>query len=259
MRPDNRGNTVEEKKLGDLIVNIQKINKTYPQGLRVLRDFSAEIRKREVVVVIGPSGSGKSTLLRCLNGLEEIDSGSIIIDGIPLDEKRAHRRQIRKEVGIVFQSFNLFPHLKVYDNVGLAQKVVLRRDKDSVRERTMALLGKVGLEAKADRYPGQLSGGEQQRVAIARALALKPKVMLFDEVTSALDPELIGEVLEVMKTLAREGMTMIVVTHEMGFAREVGDRVILMENGRIVEQGAAEPFFDDPKEERTRRFLRQIL
>ena len=249
---------MEEKKLGDSIISIQRINKTYPQGLQVLRDFSAEIRRREVVVVIGPSGSGKSTLLRCLNGLEEIDSGTIIIDGIPLDEKRAHLLQIRKEVGMVFQSFNLFPHLKVYDNVGLAQKVVLRRDKDSVRETTMALLGKVGLEAKADRYPGQLSGGEQQRVAIARALALKPKVMLFDEVTSALDPELIGEVLEVMKTLAREGMTMIVVTHEMGFAREVGDRIIFMENGRIVEEGAAEPFFEDPKEARTRRFLFRI-
>ncbi len=250
---------MEEKKPGDPIISIQRINKSYAPGLPVLRDFTAEIRRREVVVVIGPSGSGKSTLLRCLNGLEDIDSGTIIIDGIPLDGERGHLLQIRKEVGMVFQSFNLFPHLKVVDNVGLAQKVVLRRDRDAIGERTMALLRRVGLEAKADRYPAQLSGGEQQRVAIARALAMKPKVMLFDEVTSALDPELIGEVLEVMKSLAREGMTMIVVTHEMGFAREVGDRVIFMENGRIVEEGAAKPFFDDPKEDRTRRFLRQIL
>ncbi len=250
---------MEEKKPGDPIISIQRINKSYAPGLPVLRDFTAEIRRREVVVVIGPSGSGKSTLLRCLNGLEDIDSGTIIIDGIPLDGERGHLLQIRKEVGMVFQSFNLFPHLKVVDNVGLAQKVVLRRDRDAIGERTMALLRRVGLEAKADRYPAQLSGGEQQRVAIARALAMKPKVMLFDEVTSALDPELIGEVLEVMKSLAREGMTMIVVTHEMGFAREVGDRVIFMENGRIVEEGAAQPFFDDPKEDRTRRFLRQIL
>lgn len=250
---------MEDNQTGDRIIRIQGISKTYPNGVAVLKGFSTEIRRREVVVIIGPSGAGKSTLLRCLNGLEEIDSGSIVIDGIPLDQDRGRRLQIRRQVGMVFQSFNLFPHLSVYDNVGLAQKVVLRRPKAEIRSTTMDLLRKVGLEAKADRYPGQLSGGEQQRVAIARALAVTPKVMLFDEVTSALDPELIGEVLEVMKALAREGMTMLVVTHEMGFAREVGDRVIFMEQGRIVEQGSAEAFFSNPREERTKRFLRQIL
>lgn len=250
---------MNEKTLGDPIIRIQGINKTFETGLQVLSDFTAEIREREVVVVIGPSGSGKSTLLRCLNGLEEIDSGAITIDGIRLDGESAHLLQIRKEVGMVFQSFNLFPHLKAYENVALAQKVVLRREKEEIRETTMALLRRVGLEAKADRYPAQLSGGEQQRVAIARALAMRPRVMLFDEVTSALDPELIGEVLEVMKSLAMEGMTMMVVTHEMGFAREVGDRIIFMENGRIVEEGSAASFFENPEEERTRRFLRQIL
>ena len=243
----------------DRLIRIQKISKTYPNGVAVLREFSTDIRRQEVVVIIGPSGAGKSTLLRCLNGLEEIDSGSIVIDGVPLDRDRAHRRRIRKEVGMVFQSFNLFPHLSVYDNVALAQKVVLGKPKAEIRSTTKDLLRKVGLEAKAGRYPAQLSGGEQQRVAIARALAVKPKVMLFDEVTSALDPELIGEVLEVMKALAREGMTMLVVTHEMGFAREVGDRVIFMEQGRIVEQGPAEAFFSHPGQERTKRFLRQIL
>jgi len=246
-------------KTEDCIIRIQGVSKAYPNGVAVLKGFSTDIRRQEVVVIIGPSGAGKSTLLRCLNGLEEIDSGSIVIDGIPLDQDRRHRLQIRKEVGMVFQSFNLFPHLSAYDNVGLAQKVVLKRPKEAIRATTMELLRKVGLEAKAHRYPAQLSGGEQQRVAIARALAAKPKVMLFDEVTSALDPELIGEVLEVMKALAREGMTMLVVTHEMGFAREVGDRVIFMEQGRIVEQGPAEAFFSNPREERTRRFLGQIL
>lgn len=250
---------MEHKKPEDRIIHIQGISKAYPNGATVLKGFSTDIRRREVIVIIGPSGAGKSTLLRCLNGLEEIDSGSIVIDGVPLDRDRGHRLQIRKQVGMVFQSFNLFPHLSVYDNVGLAQKVVLGKPKAEIRSATMDLLRKVGLDAKADRYPAQLSGGEQQRVAIARALAVKPKVMLFDEVTSALDPELIGEVLEVMKALAREGMTMLVVTHEMGFAREVGDRVIFMERGRIVEQGPAEAFFSSPREERTKRFLRRIL
>jgi ABC-type polar amino acid transport system ATPase subunit len=211
------------------------------------------------VVVIGPSGSGKSTFLRCLNGLEEIDGGSIVIDGIPLDHHKKHRLEIRKEVGMVFQSFNLFPHMTVLDNITLAQKLVRRKSSENARMTAMELLQKVNIPEKADSYPGQLSGGQQQRVAIARALAMMPKVMLFDEATSALDPEMIGEVLEVMKNLAREGMTMVVVTHEMGFAREVSDWVIFMEDGRKVEEGTAEHFFSNPREERTRLFLSQIL
>jgi polar amino acid transport system ATP-binding protein len=210
-------------------------------------------------VVIGPSGSGKSTFLRCLNGLEEVDHGSIIVDGIPLDDNRKNRLEIRKEVGMVFQQFNLFPHMTVVDNVNLAQRRVRNKSKAEARAMSMDLLEKVGIAEKADNYPSQLSGGQQQRVAIARALAMMPKVMLFDEATSALDPEMIGEVLDVMKDLAREGMTMICVTHEMGFAREVSDRVIFMENGKIIEVGTAEHFFTAPAEERTRLFLGQIL
>jgi polar amino acid transport system ATP-binding protein len=212
-----------------------------------------------VVVVIGPSGSGKSTFLRCLNGLEEIDSGSIVIDGIPLDDNKKHRLEIRKEVGMVFQLFNLFPHLTVFENITLAQRLVRKKTKEEAMEMTVNLLKKVGISEKANNFPNQLSGGQQQRVAIARALAIMPKVMLFDEATSALDPEMIGEVLEVMKNLAREGMTMVVVTHEMGFAREVSDRVIFMDFGRIVEEGTAEHFFTNPQEERTKLFLSQIL
>ena len=248
-----------EKKSGDYIVEVNKINKTFPGDIHALRDFSTDIRPSEVVVVIGPSGSGKSTFLRCLNGLEEIDSGSIIIDGIPLDDNKNNRLEIRKEVGMVFQLFNLFPHMTVLQNVALAQRLVRKKTKGEATETTMDLLHKVGIPEKAESYPSQLSGGQQQRVAIARALAMKPKVMLFDEATSALDPEMIGEVLEVMRTLAKEGMTMIVVTHEMGFAREVSDRVIFMDNGLIIEEGNAEHFFSNPREERTKLFLSQIL
>jgi len=212
-----------------------------------------------VVVVIGPSGSGKSTFLRCLNGLEEIDSGFIVIDGIALDDSKKNRLEIRKEVGMVFQQFNLFPHMTVLDNVNLAQRRVRKKSKEKANAMSMDLLKKVGITEKAHNFPSQLSGGQQQRVAIARALAMMPKVMLFDEATSALDPEMIGEVLDVMKDLAREGMTMICVTHEMGFAREVSDRVIFMEDGKIVEIGTAEHFFTAPVEERTRLFLSQIL
>jgi polar amino acid transport system ATP-binding protein len=250
---------MQEEVLGGHIITVNKITKTFPNGVRALHEFSTKIRRSEVVVVIGPSGSGKSTLLRCLNGLEEIDSGSIVIDGIPLDDKKSNRSAIRKEVGMVFQSFNLFPHMTVFENVTLAQRLVRKKSKQDSMETTMDLLKKVGISEKADSYPSQLSGGQQQRVAIARALALMPKVMLFDEVTSALDPEMINEVLDVMKTLAREGMTMVVVTHEMGFAREVSDRVIFMEQGRIVEEGTVQHFFTHPKEERTKRFLSQIL
>lgn len=241
------------------IVVVDQINKTFDNGVKALQDFSARVERGQVVVIIGPSGSGKSTFLRCLNGLESIDSGSITIDNIPLDDSKRHRLEIRKEVGMVFQSFNLFPHMTVKENVDLAQRLVRRKSKDQAHQMTMSLLEKVNIVDKAHSYPSQLSGGQQQRVAIARALAMMPKVMLFDEATSALDPEMIGEVLEVMKDLAREGMTMLCVTHEMGFAREVSDRVIFMEDGRIVEVGTAEHFFSNPVEERTRLFLSQIL
>jgi ABC-type polar amino acid transport system ATPase subunit len=250
---------VQEKQMGDYIVTVNKINKTFPNGVFALRDFTTRIRRREVVVIIGPSGSGKSTFLRCLNGLEEIDSGSIVIDGIPLDENKKNRWVIRKEVGMVFQSFNLFPHKTVLANITLAPRLVRKKSNDEATQMAMDLLKKVNIPEKADSYPSQLSGGQQQRVAIARALAMHPKVMMFDEATSALDPEMIGEVLDVMKNLAVEGMTMIVVTHEMGFAREVSDRVIFMEDGYIVEEGTAEHFFKNPQKERTKLFLSQIL
>ena len=243
----------------DYIIDVDKINKTFDNGVQALRDFSTRIRRGEVVVIIGPSGSGKSTFLRCLNGLEEIDSGTIVVDGIPLDDTKRNRLEIRKEVGMVFQLFNLFPHLNVLENVNLAQRLVRKKSKTAANQMSMNLLEKVGIADKADSFPGQLSGGQQQRVAIARALAMMPKVMLFDEATSALDPEMIGEVLEVMKNLAREGMTMVCVTHEMGFAREVSDQVIFMEDGRIIEIGTAEHFFTNPQEARTRLFLNQIL
>jgi ABC-type polar amino acid transport system ATPase subunit len=241
------------------IVVVDNISKTYPGGVRALTHVSLEVDKKEVVVVIGPSGSGKSTFLRCLNGLEETDLGAIFIDGIPLDHHKKNRLEIRKEVGMVFQSFHLFPHMTVFENVTLAQQLVRRKSKEESARTTRDLLKKVNILEKEGSYPGQLSGGQQQRVAIARALAMKPKVMLFDEATSALDPEMIGEVLEVMKALAREGMTMIVVTHEMGFAREVGDRLVFMEGGRIIEEGETEAIFGNPKEDRTRLFLSQIL
>lgn len=243
----------------DHIILVDRINKVFPNGVHALRDFSIRVQRKEVLVVIGPSGSGKSTFLRCLNGLEEIDSGSIVVDGIPLDDRKENRLEIRKEVGMVFQSFNLFPHLTVLDNVNLAQILVRGKSRKEATETSMVLLGKVGIPEKAKTFPNHLSGGQQQRVAIARALAMMPKVMLFDEATSALDPEMIGEVLEVMKTLAREGMTMVVVTHEMGFAREVSDWMVFMEHGGIVEEGTAEKLFTNPDKERTRAFLSQIL
>jgi ABC-type polar amino acid transport system ATPase subunit len=241
------------------IVEAKELTKIFPGGVVALDRFSLNVRRGEVVVVIGPSGSGKSTFLRCLNGLEEIDGGSVVIDGIPLDHHRKNRLLIREEVGMVFQAFNLFPHMTVRENIDLAQVRVRRKTPAMAAETTMELLRKVGITEKADRYPHELSGGQQQRVAIARALAMSPKVMLFDEATSALDPEMIGEVLEVMRTLAAEGMTMVVVTHEMGFAREVGDRIVFMEAGRIVEEAGTECFFGSPREERTRAFLSQIL
>jgi polar amino acid transport system ATP-binding protein len=250
---------MSEKELCEHIITIENVSKTFAGGVQAVKDFSAKIRRREVVVIMGPSGSGKSTLLRCLNGLEEPDSGTIVVDNIPLDDNRKHRLEIRKEVGMVFQSFNLFPHLTALQNVNLAQIRVRKKSQKEATKLSMELLNKVGIAEKSGNYPAQLSGGQQQRVAIARALAMMPKVMLFDEPTSALDPEMINEVLDVMKNLATEGMTMVVVTHEMGFAREVSDWVIFMDEGQIVETGTAEHFFKNPQEERTKLFLSQIL
>jgi len=249
---DHRANSEMAK------VVARDVNVHYGEA-HALKHVDLDVGVNQVTALIGPSGCGKSTFLRCLNGLEEIDSGSIVIDGISLDDHKKNRLEIRKEVGMVFQQFNLFPHMTVLDNVNLAQRRVRKKSKEEANAMSMDLLKKVGITEKADNYPSQLSGGQQQRVAIARALAMMPKVMLFDEATSALDPEMIGEVLDVMKDLAREGMTMICVTHEMGFAREVSDRVIFMEDGRIVEVGTAEHFFTAPVEERTRLFLSQIL
>jgi ABC-type polar amino acid transport system ATPase subunit len=250
---------MSEKKLGDYIITVDNINKTFTGGIQAVKNFSTNIRRSEVMVIMGPSGSGKSTVLRCLNGLEEPDDGLIVVDGFPLDDNKRNRLEIRKEVGMVFQSFNLFPHLTVLDNVNLAQMRVRKKSKKEARAMSMEMLDKVGIAEKANVYPAQLSGGQQQRVAIARALAMMPKVMLFDEPTSALDPEMIGEVLDVMKDLAREGMTMVCVTHEMGFAREVSDWVIFMDEGMIVETGTVDHFFENPQEERTKLFLSQIL
>ncbi|MFW5696096.1 MAG: amino acid ABC transporter ATP-binding protein [Alkalispirochaeta sp.] len=241
------------------MVQLDHVSKTFPGGIQAVQDVSLQIHRSEVVCIIGPSGSGKSTLLRCINGLEDVDGGRVVVDGIPLDKKKVHRDEIRREVGMVFQSFNLFPHMTVRGNVGLAQKRVRGRTDAEANEVTMELLKKVGIADKFDAYPGQLSGGQQQRVAIARALAMNPRVMLFDEATSALDPEMIGEVLAVMRELANEGMTMAVVTHEMGFAREVADRVVFMDEGRVVETAAAAEFFESATEERARDFLSKVL
>jgi polar amino acid transport system ATP-binding protein len=243
------------------VIKAKNVYKTFyaPHEINALVDVTTDIEAGEVVVVIGPSGSGKSTFLRCLNRLEHATSGHIFIDGIDVLAQKTDINKIRAEVGMVFQSFNLFPHKTVLENVTLAQKVVRKRGADASHQKAMALLNKVGISDKINVFPDQLSGGQQQRVAIARALAMEPKVMLFDEPTSALDPEMIGEVLDVMKTLAREGMTMVVVTHEMGFAREVADRVIFMDEGAIVEEGTPEHFFTDPTHDRTKLFLSQIL
>jgi len=243
------------------MINAQNVYKTFmvPHRVNALVDVTTTIDRGEVVVVIGPSGSGKSTFLRCLNRLETADQGHILIDGIDILDPKTDINKVRAEVGMVFQSFNLFPHKTVEDNVNLAQSVVRKRSKNETRDVTMTLLKKVGISDKKKVYPDQLSGGQQQRVAIARALAMNPKVMLFDEPTSALDPEMIGEVLDVMKTLAKEGMTMVVVTHEMGFAREVADSVIFMDEGAIIEVGSPEHFFTKPEHDRTKLFLKQIL
>ena len=240
------------------IITIRDVHKHFGAEVYALRGISLEILPQEVVVIIGPSGSGKSTLLRCINRLETVDKGSIVVDGIPMDKPKNINR-IRAEVGMVFQLFNLFPHLTVLDNVVVAQKVVRKRDRGEAEEIAVDLLRKVGIPEKVDAYPAQLSGGQQQRVAIARALAMQPKIMLFDEPTSALDPEMIKEVLDVMLELASEGMTMVVVSHEMGFVRAAADRVVFMDNGSIVETTTPELLFTAPEHERTKRFLSQIL
>ena len=241
------------------VTHLIKVFEGRGQMVRAVDDVSTQVAKGEVVVIIGPSGSGKSTFLRCLNGLEEFNDGQVVIDGIDLTESKTNLNAVRREVGMVFQHFNLFPHKTVLENVTLAQRVVRKRKPAEAAERAMKLLTKVGIAEKANEYPSRLSGGQQQRVAIARALAMDPKVMLFDEPTSALDPEMVGEVLDVMKQLAREGMTMAVVTHEMGFAREVADRVMFMDAGRILEDAPPAQFFTAPREPRAQTFLKQLL
>lgn len=226
---------------------------------QALRGVDLTVKDREVLVVLGPSGSGKSTLIRCINRLEAHQEGSIVVDGVELTNDLRNIEKIRSEVGMVFQQFNLFPHLTVLDNITLAPVWVRKKPKADALAKAMELLERVGIPEQAAKFPGQLSGGQQQRVAIARALAMEPKIMLFDEPTSALDPEMIKEVLDVMKELANSGMTMIVVTHEMGFAREVADRLVFMESGEIVEIGTPDQFFSAPREERTKKFLSQIL
>ncbi len=243
---------------GEAIIELDHVDKFFGH-FQALKDINLKVGRQEVVVVCGPSGSGKSTMIRCINRLEEHDNGRILVDGIELTEDLRNIQEIRRETGMVFQQFNLFPHLSVIDNVTLAPRQVRRMPKKDAEELAMQLLERVQIPEQARKYPGQLSGGQQQRVAIARSLAMKPKVMLFDEPTSALDPEMIGEVLDVMKDLAREGMSMVVVTHEMGFAREVADRVVFMADGQIVEVGTPEHFFTNPQEDRTKLFLSQIL
>ena len=240
------------------LVRLEGVHKWFGDN-HVLKGIDLSVAPREVVVVIGPSGSGKSTLLRCINLLEEPTKGKVLFDGHDITDVRVDLNKVRTHIGIVFQAYNLFPHLTASENIALALRKVLKLGEADAGGRALEQLRHVGLEQKADAYPGQLSGGQQQRVAIARALAMRPAVMLFDEVTSALDPELIKEVLDVMKRLAEEGMTMVVVTHEMGFAREVADRVVFMDEGRIVEEGPPAVVFSEPAHERTKRFLSRVL
>jgi ABC-type polar amino acid transport system ATPase subunit len=242
----------------DSVVRLEGVHKSFGDN-EVLRGIDLEVRSREVLTIVGPSGSGKSTLLRCVNLLEPLNAGRIFFEGEEITRKGVDLSAVRQRIGIVFQQFNLFPHLTVMDNLTLAVRRIRREPRAAAEARATELLAQVGLTEKAGQHPHQLSGGQQQRVAIARALMMSPHVMLFDEVTSALDPELVGEVLIVMRDLARDGMTMLVVTHEMQFAREVGDRLVFMDEGRIVEEGVPAEVLDNPREERTRRFLRRSL
>lgn len=243
---------------GEVLIRVEKLGKTF-RKLEVLKEISTEIRKGEVLCLIGPSGSGKSTFLRCLNLLEKPDSGRILFEGVDITDPRTDIDKVRQRMGMVFQQFNLFPHMTILENLTLAPIRLLHREKEEAEGEAMELLRRVGLSEKAKNYPLQLSGGQQQRAAIVRALAMKPDVMLFDEPTSALDPEMVGEVLQVMRDLAGEHMTMVVVTHEMGFAREVSDRVIFLEGGCFLSEGAPESFFSHPENERLRAFLSKVL
>ena len=240
------------------IIEISALNKWYGD-FHALKDIDLKVKEGEIIVVCGPSGSGKSTLIRCVNFLEKFQEGSIVVDGTELTDDVKKIRQVRSEVSMVFQHFNLFPHLSIIDNLTLAPIWVHNETKQNARDKALQLLDRVGIKDQAEKYPNQLSGGQQQRVAIARALCTSPKIMLFDEPTSALDPEMVGEVLEVIKQLAREGMTMVVVTHEMGFAREVGDRVIFMDGGLVVEENKPNEIFENPQHERTKAFLSKVL
>jgi glutamine transport system ATP-binding protein len=240
------------------MIQVKELHKSFGK-LEVLKGINADIKEKEVVCVIGPSGSGKSTFLRCLNLLEEVTSGEVIIDGEDLTDPKIDINSIRSRVGMVFQHFNLFPHMTVLDNITLGPRKIKKMSKGEAEAAALPLLEKVGLSDKASVYPDSLSGGQKQRVAIARALAMEPKVMLFDEPTSALDPELVGDVLEVMQDLAKEGMTMVVVTHEMGFAKEVGNRVLFMDEGIVMEEGSPEQIFDNPQNSRTQSFLSKVL
>ena len=244
---------------GVCVIRFEKVNKWYNHHFHVLKDVDLEVKQGEVVVICGPSGSGKSTLIRVINRLEPIQNGQVIVDGVELNDPKTNLTLLRAEVGFVFQQFNLYPHMTVLENITLAPCLVRKMSKPEAEDLARDLLAKVNIPDKADAYPTQLSGGQQQRVAIARGLAMRPKIMLFDEPTSALDPEMINEVLDVMKNLAGEGITMVCVTHEMGFAREVADRVIFMDEGRLVEDAPPEEFFSHPKSERTRSFLSKIL
>mgnify|MGYP003624154144 CR=1 FL=1 len=242
----------------DNIISMKKIDKFYDK-FHVLKGIDFNVKKGEIVVVCGPSGSGKSTLIRCINGLEEIDNGEIFVDNINIHGSKKNLQTIRSEVGMVFQHFNLFPHLTILENITLAPGLVKNIKKEEANSIAMELLKKVKLEDKANSYPGDLSGGQKQRVAIARSLAMKPKIILFDEPTSALDPETIGDVLAVMKDLAHENFTIVCVTHEMGFAKEVGDRIIFMDHGVVVEEATPKEFFENPKSDRAKKFLNEIL
>ena len=244
----------------DIIISVRDLEKHFDEGkLKALRGVSADIKRGEVVVVIGPSGSGKSTFLRCLNLLEEPTHGTVTFEGVNITDPKVNINKHREKMGMVFQHFNLFPHMTILKNMTLAPRKLLKKSKAEAEEKALSLLKRVGLADRANAYPSQLSGGQKQRIAIVRALCMEPQVMLFDEPTSALDPEMVGEVLDVMKELAHEGMTMVVVTHEMGFAREVADRVIFMDEGQIVEEGTPAEIFNNPQHPRTQDFLKKVL